>query len=137
MRPQDRCPAHQNQYNRRHSARLILYDNLKGMSNAIQPVALEEFLARQERSNGQREELIEGEIVLSPEPKPLHAEIIRRLREALMPLEKQGLLIQQGFGIILPPNSVPGPELAAIDRERWQKALPGGCLPHWRAKIGD
>jgi Uma2 family endonuclease len=66
------------------------------MTPAIQPITitLEEFLARPEREDGQREELIEGEIVLSPEPKLLHAILVGRLRRALEPLTQQGFLVE-------------------------------------------
>jgi Uma2 family endonuclease len=93
------------------------------MTTAIQPITLQEFLRRPDREDGRREELIEGEIVLSPEPKPLHSEIISRLQSALAPLEKLGFVIRGGFSCILPSGSAPGPDLAAIREKRWREAI--------------
>jgi Uma2 family endonuclease len=95
------------------------------MNSAIEPITitLEEFLARPDREDGQREELIEGEIVLSPSPKVLHAHIVGRLQEALRPLTDKGFVLAQNFGVILPPSSLPGPDLAAILHGRWQEAI--------------
>jgi Uma2 family endonuclease len=88
-----------------------------------QPITLEDFLSRQDRDDAQREELIEGELVLSPEPKPLHSEIINRLQSALTPIEKLGFVVRGGFSCILGSGSAPGPDLAAIDQERWWAAI--------------
>jgi len=93
------------------------------MATVTQPITLEEFLARPDRQDTRREELIEGEIVLSPEPKPLHSEIITRLQKALVPLETLGFVVRGGFSCILPPGSAPGPDLAAIRQERWLEAI--------------
>ncbi|HEX4772227.1 MAG TPA: Uma2 family endonuclease [Bryobacteraceae bacterium] len=97
-------------------------------STAIHIVTLEEFLRRPERADGQREELIEGEIVLSPEPKPLHAQIVGRLREALAPLKQQGFVIEGPFGCQL-PNTLPGPDLGVMREERWQEAIQNDAYP--------
>ena len=45
------------------------------MSTAVLPseMSLEEFQARPEREDGQCEELIEGELIVSPDPKVDHA----------------------------------------------------------------
>jgi Uma2 family endonuclease len=96
------------------------------MSTALQsitPITLEEFLLRPDREDGQKEELIEGEIVLSPEPRPSHAEILERLRELLRPLKEKGFAIAGGFSCILRPRSMPGPDLAAISQERWRETV--------------
>ncbi len=94
-----------------------------------QSISLEEFLSRPDRIDGRREELIEGELVLSPEPKPSHAEIIHRLHTALAPLENVGFVIRGGFSLTLSPDSAPGPHLAAIRTERWEKAIHSDAYP--------
>jgi Uma2 family endonuclease len=93
------------------------------MSTVLQRVTLEEFLTRPDRADNQREELIEGEIVLSPEPKPSHAQIVGRLRDALKPLRQQGFVIEGPFSCILTQHSVPGPDLGAVREERWRQAI--------------
>jgi Uma2 family endonuclease len=93
------------------------------MSAASQPITLDDFLARPEREDGLREELIEGEIVLSPGPKPLHAQIIRKLREALMPLEAQGYVVAGDFSVMLTPQSMPWPDLGVVNQEAWDDAI--------------
>jgi Uma2 family endonuclease len=95
------------------------------MTPAIQPITitLEEFLRRPNREDGQREELIEGELVLSPAPKLLHAHIVGRLEDALTPLKDKGFVLAQNFGVILLPSSLPGPDLGAIREDRAEEAI--------------
>ena len=92
------------------------------MSTAVL-LTLEEFLARPEREDSQREELIEGELILSPGAKVSHAEIVERLRERLQPLKEQGFAVSNDFACVLPSSSVPNPDLAAVRRERWDEAV--------------
>ncbi len=86
-------------------------------------LTLEEFLARPERDDWQREELIEGELLVSPEPKVSHAYIVGQLREGLRPVLQQGFIVSNDFSCILLPHSMPVPDLAAVRQERWQAAL--------------
>ena len=44
------------------------------MGAAANLITLEEFLSRPEREDGQREELVDGEVIVSPGAKPSHAE---------------------------------------------------------------
>ncbi len=66
-----------------------------------------------------RDELIEGEIILSPSAKPLHAKIAANLFELLQPLRAFGYARAMEFGCRLGERSLPGPDLAAIKMERW------------------
>jgi hypothetical protein len=52
---------------------------------------------------GFRDELIEGEIVLSPEPKPLHADVAKQL-EAILTAAVQGtsFIVRQRINFLLP-----------------------------------
>ncbi len=85
-------------------------------------LSLEEFLLRPERDDWQREELIEGALIVSPGAKVSHAFIVDRLREALSDLRQQGFVVANDFSCILPPHSMPIPDLAVVNRERWEQA---------------
>ncbi len=82
-------------------------------------LSVEEYLELPPREDDQRDELIEGEILLSPSAKPLHAKIVRRLRKLLEPLESRSYELATDFGCILGEYSLSGPDLAAIGRQRW------------------
>jgi Uma2 family endonuclease len=82
-------------------------------------LSVEEYLQLPPRENGQSDELIDGEIVLSPSAKPLHAKIVRRLVKLLEPLESLGYELGTDFGCVLGEYSLPGPDLAAVGNQRW------------------
>lgn len=82
-------------------------------------LSIEEYLEMPPREDGLKDELIEGEIVLSPSAKPLHARIAATLFELLQPLRSLGHARAMEFGCILGSHSLPGPDLAAIRAERW------------------
>lgn len=92
------------------------------MSTAVL-LTLDQFLARPERDDGQREELIEGELVVSPGAKVSHAEIVRRLHKILRPIEEKGFVLSNDFSCLLKPDSMPVPDLAVIASERWNAAV--------------
>ena len=85
-------------------------------------LSLEEFIARPEREDGQREELIEGELIVSPAAKVWHAAIVGRLRANLAPLREHGFMVENDFACILGRRSMPAPDLAAVSIERWNQA---------------
>ena len=95
------------------------------MSTASQPVemSLEEFQGRPRRTDGAREELIQGELVLSPDPKADHAYIVEVIREALRPLLAEGYFITNNSSCVLPPRSMPSPDLFVVRRERMMDAV--------------
>jgi Uma2 family endonuclease len=100
----------------------------KGMSTAgqIEPryLTLDEFMARPDREDDQREELLEGELVVSPGPKVRHADIVWRLRRSLALLEETGaFVIANDFSCVLRPRSMPIPGLGVVRREPWEQAL--------------
>jgi len=70
-------------------------------------MSLEEVQARSPRTDGGREELIEGELVVSPDPKADHAYIVEIIREALRPLLAEGYFITNNSSYVLPPRSMP------------------------------
>lgn len=84
-------------------------------------LTVQEFLARPERDDGQKEELIEGELIVSPGAKVSHAAIVGRLRASLASLEQGGYVLANDFACIL-GNSMSIPDLAAVQRDRWDSA---------------
>jgi Uma2 family endonuclease len=82
-------------------------------------MTVEEYLERPPREDGFTDELIEGEIVLSPNAKPSHSKVEVRLLKLLLPLQDAGFDIGVEFGCVLGPRSLPGPDLGAIKAERW------------------
>ena len=82
-------------------------------------LSVEEYLQLAPREDDWSDELINGEIVLSPSAKPLHAKIVRRLLKLLEPLEARGYELATDFGCVLGEYSLPGPDLAAIAKQRW------------------
>jgi Uma2 family endonuclease len=83
-------------------------------------ISIEEYVALPPSAEGCSDELIQGEIILSPSAKPLHAKIVRRLLKLLEPLEDRGYELATDFGCVLGANSLPGPDLAAILKTRWE-----------------
>ncbi|HLH02400.1 MAG TPA: Uma2 family endonuclease [Bryobacteraceae bacterium] len=92
------------------------------MATATTLLTLEEFIARPEREDDQKEELIEGELIVSPGAKVSHADVVRRLHRALLAVEESGFVISNDFSCILRPRSMPIPDLAVVRRERWERA---------------
>lgn len=90
----------------------------------IEPLylTLDEFMARPERKDGMREELLEGELIVSPGPKARHADVVRRLREEL-DIMRYDYVVVNDFSCVLQPRSMPIPDLALVSRERWEKAV--------------
>ena len=98
------------------------------MSTASLPLemSLTDFQARAPHEDGWREELIEGELVVSPDPKADHAYIVEVIREALRPLLERGYFISNNSSCVLPPRSMPSPDLFVIRRERMLEAVRRG-----------
>lgn len=91
------------------------------MSTALNiSLSLEEFLRRPDREDGQREELVEGALILSPSAKAWHADIVRRLRRKLVLLEENGYVLINDSSCILGQQSMAAPDLAAVRQDRWK-----------------
>lgn len=86
-------------------------------------LSLEEFLRRPDRDDGQREELVEGELILSPPAKAWHADLVRRLRRQLISLEEKGYVLINDSSCILGQQSMVAPDLAAVREDRWKQAV--------------
>ena len=93
-------------------------------------VSIRDYLSY-EAPDGYRHELIEGEIVLSPEPKPLHEDICRNLvRELETALAGSGLLVRTRTNAILHADeSMPSPDVFVIDKTRWTTARDNDTYP--------
>ncbi len=86
-------------------------------------LSLEEFVRRPDRDDGQREELVEGELIVSPSAKAWHADIVRRLRRKLVSLEEKGYFLINDSSCILGQQSMVAPDLAAVREDRWKQAV--------------
>ena len=82
-----------------------------------------EFLERPAREDGFCEELIEGEIYVSPNAKPLHNETVRRLERLLQPLEGSGFIVLGEVACRLSEKSLPNTDVAVIQEAIWSAAL--------------
>jgi len=97
------------------------------MSTARIPGQLfvDEFLAQLvERGDGFHEELIEGEIVLSPNAKKRHNDAVRRIERALLPLEEKGFIVLGEVACRLTDKSLPNTDAAVFLQERWDAVDP-------------
>lgn len=77
-------------------------------------LSIDEYLSYQ-APPGFRDELIEGEIVLSPDPEPLHADVAKQL-EAILTGAVQGtsVLVRQRMNMLLKEEeSMPSPDVSS------------------------
>jgi len=96
------------------------------MSTALIPgqISIDEFLARPEREDGLQEELIEGEIILSPNAKKRHNDVVRRLERKLQTLEEHGFVVLGEVACRLSAKSLPNTDVSIFRRERWDVVDP-------------
>ena len=101
------------------------------MSSSIKapPISVEQYLGFQSPP-GFRDELINGEIVVSPEPKPLHHDVAENIFELLKAaagrLFKVGMRINMTMEAL---NSAPSPDVWVVDREKWRAARAANTYP--------
>jgi Uma2 family endonuclease len=101
-------------------------------ATASRIVSLEEYLEFK-TPEGTKDELIEGEIVISPSATPAHALIVKRLGR-LFDKELEGSEFEAHFdlSIILDPAtpvSMPRPDVFVINRERLLDAARRNVYP--------
>jgi Uma2 family endonuclease len=89
------------------------------MATTTTLLTVDEYLKLPPREDDLRDELIEGEIVLSPSAKPLHARVVRRITKLIEPVEALGYEIGTDFGCRLGEHSLPGPDIGVVQAERW------------------
>ena len=85
------------------------------------PITVAQFLAFR-APEGFRDELINGEIVLSPDPKPLHYDICERICNLLNKagFSKESWKVAQRVNIKFGnEHSMPSPDVFVIDRSTW------------------
>jgi len=83
-------------------------------------MSVEEVLERPQRSDGNHEELIEGEVYVSPSAKPRQNEAVRRIERRLQPLEEQGFIVLGEIACRVTDSSLPNTDLAVIRQDRWE-----------------
>lgn len=83
-------------------------------------ISVEDFLRRPARVDGMKEELIDGEIILSPNAKKLHMDVSANIFELLLPLKKNGFVVLGEMACRLTPDSLPNTDAAVVHRERWE-----------------
>jgi Uma2 family endonuclease len=72
---------------------------------------------------GLRDELINGEIVLSPQPKPLHQQVSENIHRLLSQLLDDQFVAKQNSNIKLRrANSMPAPDVFVVRRADWKRA---------------
>ena len=91
-------------------------------------ITVEEFLQRPERMDGWQEELIDGEIILLPNPNKLHTDTAGSIFELLLPLKQRGFVVKGEVACRLSPESLPNTDAAVIRRERWDAVAPNDFL---------
>jgi Uma2 family endonuclease len=95
------------------------------MPSALQapPITVEQFEAF-EGYPGLKDELINGEIVLSPQPKPLHQQVAKNICRLLdEALRGQDYTAQQNSNIqFREANSMPAPDVFVITKKAWKLA---------------
>ena len=87
------------------------------------PISVEQY-ERFEGYPGLKDELIWGEIVLSPQPKPRHQQVAKNLSRLLdSALSHQSYTSQQNSNIrFSAANSMPAPDVFVIAKEQWNAA---------------
>jgi Uma2 family endonuclease len=94
------------------------------------PINVDQYLGF-EAPSGFRDELIEGEIVLSPDPKPLHAAVANRLSDLLkIRLAGMPFVVQQRVNFRMEDcDSMPSPDLFVLEKSRWHEAVETDTYP--------
>ena len=93
-------------------------------------VTIEQYLSYQAPPE-MKDELIEGEILLSPSPMPEHADICARLYDVLKAaLEGSDFVVRQDTSMRLQTSeSMPRPDVFVIDQARWNAAARSKTYP--------
>jgi Uma2 family endonuclease len=96
----------------------------------MSPITVEQYMSFRAPS-GFRDELIEGEIVLSPAPKALHQEVAYRICQLLeRKLEGSSFVARRRTNMQMPQDySMPSPDVFVMDAERWWAAIAQDGYP--------
>ncbi len=96
-------------------------------TTAVRPITVRQFL-RFRSPRGFRSELINGEIILSPDPKAPHYDVCERLLEALKQVcPEPDFKVLQRINLRLKSTiQMPSPDLMVIDYPSWVDAQSSG-----------
>jgi len=102
------------------------------MASAISapPITIEQYLAF-ESPDGYRDELINGRIILSPEPKALHFDVAENVFELLKAAcNKKLQKVAQRMNLRFPEvDSMPSPDVFVVERAEWQRVRTEEVYP--------
>lgn len=100
-----------------------------GSSTKAPPITVQQYLGFRS-PEGFRDELINGEIVVSPEPKPLHHDIAENLFELLKAAVGRQFKVGMRINMTMEElNSAPSPDVWVVDREKWRAARASNTYP--------
>ncbi len=87
------------------------------------PITVEQY-EEFEGFPGLRDQLIYGRIVMSPQPKPLHQQVVKNLLTLLtQALKAQDYTAQTNTNLrFSSANSMPAPDVLVVTKEQWKKA---------------
>jgi len=99
-------------------------------ASTLTGLTIEQYLSY-EAPEGFRDELIDGEIILSPAAKPNHNDISLRLSDLLRSaVHGSSFIIRQEMNMRLnAQNSMPSPDVFVIGRARWNAAVAEDRYP--------
>jgi Uma2 family endonuclease len=93
------------------------------------PITVQQYMGF-ESPPGFRDEPINGRIIVSPEPKPLHHDValnvFKLLEAAVGQRYKTGMRINMTMEEL---NSAPSPDVWVVDREKWRAARAANTYP--------
>jgi Uma2 family endonuclease len=91
---------------------------------AAPPITIEQYLGFEGYPN-LRDELINGRIVLSPQPKPHHQQVVKNLFLILnKAFESSSFTVQMNSNIQFDrSNSMPAPDIFIVRQDIWQRAI--------------
>ena len=94
------------------------------------PITIEQYLSF-ESPNGYRDELINGRIIVSPEPKALHFDVSENVFELLKgACNKELHKVAQRMNLCFPDvNSMPSPDVFVINLAEWQRVRTEEVYP--------
>jgi hypothetical protein len=99
-------------YSRDHSDKYLCSFgkfNALGTLNLMKDMPMRYTLDQYKSLSHRRDELLDGEILVSPTPTVWYARLRRRIQQGLQPLEEKGYEILPPMGCELPPQSLLAP----------------------------
>jgi Uma2 family endonuclease len=101
------------------------------MASAISapPITIDQYLLFKSPA-GYHDELINGRIIVSPDPKPLHLDIAENLFHLLRAAVGSPYKVGQRINLYFPShNSMPSPDVFVIDRVSWNNSRAANEYP--------